>query len=72
MAGLNPRDRLIDKAAKLTQQLAWSRHAAGAAALQQAGIAADKVHAASLVRGIGFSAAGQAASIAPLNACSQV
>jgi len=69
MAGLNPRDRLIDKAAKLTQQLAWSRHAAGAAALQQAGIAADKVQAASLVRGIGFSAAGQAASIAPLNAC---
>ena len=37
--------------------------------MQQAGIAADKVHAASLVRGIGFSAAGQAASIAPLNAC---
>ena len=69
MAGLNPHDRLIDKAGKLTQQLAWSRHAAGVAALQQAGIAADKMHAASLVRGIGFSAAGQAASIAPLNAC---
>ena len=56
MIGLNPRDSLAGKAAKLQQQLAWSALPEGQAALQMHGINPQALARASVVRGIGFSA----------------
>ncbi|WP_274570715.1 DUF1853 family protein [Neisseria leonii] len=56
LVGLNAADRLADKAAKLHKQLALSRQPAGLRALAAAGLRVDA--AVSVVRGMGFSAAG--------------
>lgn len=67
MAGLNPRDRLADKAAKLTQQTALLQTEAGQGVLHGLGLQPQQVRAVTVVRGIGFSAAAQPGSQAPLN-----
>ena len=58
MAGLNPRDTLVRKQRKLQRQLALLATPEAQAALQAHGIAADNIRSASIVRGIGFTAAG--------------
>ena len=58
MAGLNPRDTLARKQGKLQRQLALLATPEAQAALRQHGIAPDNIRSASIVRGIGFTAAG--------------
>lgn len=67
MAGLNPADRLTDKAAKLTQQTALLQTEAGQAVLHGLGIEPQQVKAVTVVRGMGFSALGQPAAGTPIN-----
>lgn len=69
MAGLNPNDRLADKAAKLTQQTALLQTEAGQGVLRGLGLPQQQVHAVTVVRGIGFSASAQPVGDAPLNPC---
>lgn len=54
LCGLNRRDRLPDKAAKLQKQLALSRTEQGRTALQRIGVDADVLQTASVVRGMAF------------------
>lgn len=65
MCGLNHNDRLLDKVAKLTQQLAWAADPAGIRALQARGLAAS-IRSVSVVRGMGFTVAATTCA-APLN-----
>ncbi len=67
MIGLNPHDSLPDKAAKLAQQTALLQTEAGQGVLRGLGLQPQQVRAVTVVRGIGFSAAAQPGSQAPLN-----
>ena len=58
MAGLNPRDTLARKQGKLQRQLALLARPEAQAALRRHGIAPERIRSASIVRGIGFTAAG--------------
>lgn len=64
--GLNPNDRLADKAAKLPQQLMLLKFSDGLRTLRQHGLP-DKPQPASIVRGIGFFPDGFDSFQAPLN-----
>ena len=67
MAGLNPRDKLIDKAAKLQRQLAGLSYLPEPTPWQAAGFEPNQVQSVSIVRGMGFAAAGRVFRQAPLN-----
>ncbi len=67
MAGLNPHDKLADKAAKLQQQLGRLQDIEGQTVWQAAGFERDLIKSVSIVRGVGFAAAGCAFERAPLN-----
>lgn len=67
MVGLNPNDRLPDKAAKLAQQTALLQTEAGQGVLYGLGLQPQQVRAVTVVRGMAFSAAVQPGSQAPLN-----
>lgn len=66
LTGLNRRDGLVAKAAKLTRQLALSQSKEGRAALSAAGVR-QPVRPVSVVRGMGFSGQGSLFDMPPLN-----
>lgn len=67
MAGLNPNDRLPDKAAKLARQTALLQTGAGQGVLRGLGLQPQQVNAVTVVRGTAFSVVPPAVGNTPLN-----